>query len=156
MIRKDGSGSCPGLFAFLVEPNTSGRQARQPSEIVLASVIVPNLRCIHRSAREGLPGLRFNPLVLVGPPGIGKSHWARRLAQHLAVPATKIEATGEQGSFSLVGTQKGWSTASRDIRGMTDRDMKQISDRLNHTPRKCLGWKTPAEVFREKMVEEMQ
>ncbi|MCR9283059.1 MAG: integrase, partial [Rhodobacteraceae bacterium] len=25
-------------------------------------------------------------------------------------------------------------------------------DRLNATPRKCLGWKTPAEVFREKML----
>jgi IS30 family transposase len=30
-----------------------------------------------------------------------------------------------------------------------------ICDRLNATPRKCLGWKTPAEVFREKMMEEM-
>ena len=27
------------------------------------------------SARERLPGLRFNPLVLIGSPGIGKSHW---------------------------------------------------------------------------------
>ena len=30
------------------------------------------------------------------------------------------------------------------------------SDRLNNTPRKCQGWKTPAEVFREKMMEEMR
>jgi IS30 family transposase len=29
-----------------------------------------------------------------------------------------------------------------------------ICDRLNATPRKCLGWKTPAEVFREKMLED--
>ncbi len=49
-----------------------------------------------------------------------------------------------------------WLPRKRDIRVMTDRDMKQICDRLNHTPRKCLGWKTPAEVFREKMVEEKQ
>ncbi|MFT6024963.1 MAG: IS30 family transposase [Ascidiaceihabitans sp.] len=39
---------------------------------------------------------------------------------------------------------------------MTDQDMKEICDRLNNTPRKCLGWKTPAEVFREKMLEEMR
>jgi transposase, IS30 family len=38
---------------------------------------------------------------------------------------------------------------------MTDHDIKQICDQLNNTPRKCLGWKTPAEVFREKMMEEM-
>ncbi|EET46396.1 AAA family ATPase [Thalassobium sp. R2A62] len=67
---------------------------------------------LRRSAREGLPGLRFNPLVLVGSPGIGKSFWARRLAHHLAVPTTKIEATGEPGTFSLVGTQRGWSSAA--------------------------------------------
>ncbi len=42
----------------------------------------------------------------------------------------------------------------RDIRAMTDDDIKQICDRLNNMPRKCLGWKTPAEVFREKMLEE--
>lgn len=67
---------------------------------------------LRRSAREGLPGMRFNPLVLVGSPGIGKSFWARRLAHHLAVPTTKIEATGEPGTFSLVGTQRGWSSAT--------------------------------------------
>jgi len=33
--------------------------------------------------------------------------------------------------------------------------LKTISDRLNATPRKCLGWKTPTEVFREKTMEEM-
>ncbi|MEJ6390577.1 AAA family ATPase [Gymnodinialimonas ulvae] len=69
-------------------------------------------RGLRASARDGLPGVRFNPLVLVGSPGIGKSHWARRLAHHLAVPASKIEATGEPASFSLVGLQKGWGSAS--------------------------------------------
>lgn len=69
-------------------------------------------RGLRASAREGLPGVRFNPLVLVGSPGIGKSHWARRLAHHLSVPTTKIEATGEPASFSLVGLQKGWGSAS--------------------------------------------
>lgn len=39
---------------------------------------------------------------------------------------------------------------------MTDQDMKDICDRLNNTLRKFLGWKTPAEVFREKIMEEMR
>ncbi|WP_106745079.1 AAA family ATPase [Yoonia maritima] len=67
---------------------------------------------LRASARDGLPGLRFNPLVLVGSPGIGKSHWARRLAHYLEVPTTKIDATGEPGSFALVGSQRGWSSAT--------------------------------------------
>ena len=31
--------------------------------------------------------------------------------------------------------------------------MKEISERLNATPRKCLGWRTPTEAFREEMVK---
>ncbi|WP_313851752.1 IS30 family transposase, partial [Parasedimentitalea psychrophila] len=49
-----------------------------------------------------------------------------------------------------------WLPRKRDIRSMSDHDIKEISDRLNNTPRKCLGWKTPAEVFREKILEEMR
>ena len=67
---------------------------------------------LRASARDGLPGLRFSPLILVGAPGIGKSFWARRLAHHLGVPTTMIEATGEPASFSLAGAQRGWGGAT--------------------------------------------
>lgn len=48
-----------------------------------------------------------------------------------------------------------WLPRKRDIRRCIDHDMKVICDRLKNTPRKSLGWKTPAEVFRKKMMEEM-
>ncbi|WP_171212856.1 IS30 family transposase [Ruegeria sp. HKCCA5426] len=48
-----------------------------------------------------------------------------------------------------------WLPRKRDITAVSDHELKMICDRLNATPRKCLGWKTPAEVFREKMMEEM-
>lgn len=38
-----------------------------------------------------------------------------------------------------------WLPRKRDIRAMTDHDIKQICDQLNNTPRKCLGWKTSAD-----------
>lgn len=63
------------------------------------------------SVREGWPGLRLPPMLLDGPPGIGKSHWARRLGALLAAPITVIEATGENASFGVVGSQRGWSSA---------------------------------------------
>jgi IS30 family transposase len=47
-----------------------------------------------------------------------------------------------------------WLPRKRDIKLMTDEDIKVISDQLNNTPRKCLGWKTPEEVFRESMLAE--
>jgi IS30 family transposase len=37
--------------------------------------------------------------------------------------------------------------------GFTDRYLRSICDRLNATPRKCLGYQTPAEVFRTKLME---
>ena len=37
------------------------------------------------------------------------------------------------------------------IAAITDRDMKAICDRLNGTPRKCLGWRTPTEAFTEEL-----
>lgn len=47
-----------------------------------------------------------------------------------------------------------WLPRKLNISTMTDQDIKEISDRLNSTPRKCLEWKTPAEVFKEKMLEQ--
>lgn len=45
-----------------------------------------------------------------------------------------------------------WLPGKRDMTLITDPDLKMIFDRLNATPRKCPGWKTPAKVFREKML----
>ena len=66
---------------------------------------------MRRSVREGQPGLRMAPILLAGPPGIGKTHWARQLGRLLDVPTTFIDGTGEPASFSLVGSQRGWSNA---------------------------------------------
>ena len=40
-----------------------------------------------------------------------------------------------------------------DPTAFTNRYLRSICDRLNATPRKCLGYQTPAEVFREKLLE---
>ena len=40
-----------------------------------------------------------------------------------------------------------------DPTAFTNRYLKSICDRLNATPRKCLGYQTPAEVFRIKLME---
>lgn len=53
----------------------------------------------------------LGPLLLNGPPGIGKSHWARRLAELLAVPCAELDAGKAGAGFSVVGTKRGWGTA---------------------------------------------
>ena len=37
------------------------------------------------------------------------------------------------------------------ITALSNHDMKAICDRLNATPRKCLGWRTPTEAFTEEL-----
>ncbi|WP_150121074.1 IS30 family transposase, partial [Sulfitobacter sp. HI0076] len=37
------------------------------------------------------------------------------------------------------------------LAALSNRNMKAICDRLNGTPRKCLGWRTPTEAFREEL-----
>ncbi len=67
---------------------------------------------LRRSAAAGEPGARIPPLLLDGPPGIGKTVWARRLGELLGVPSDAIDASGEPASFSVTGLQKGWSGAA--------------------------------------------
>lgn len=66
---------------------------------------------MRRSAQRGEPGFRLPPLLLNGPPGIGKSVWARRVSDALRAPLRVVEASGEQASFGVVGSQRGWGSA---------------------------------------------
>lgn len=69
-------------------------------------------QALRLSVSRGDSGLRIPPLLLDGPPGIGKTTWARRLGSLIGVPTGIIEATSEPASFALVGMQKGWTTAA--------------------------------------------
>ena len=46
-----------------------------------------------------------------------------------------------------------WLPRDIDPTTIADHQLRMICDRLNATPRKCLGWRTPAEVFREKVLD---
>lgn len=67
-------------------------------------------RALRRSAQRGEPIL-IRPVILNGPPGIGKSVWSRALAAALEVPFADIDATKGVAGLSLVGVERGWSSA---------------------------------------------
>ncbi|MEI4473242.1 AAA family ATPase [Frigidibacter sp. MR17.24] len=77
----------------------------------MAPATVALWHAMRRSVRDGDPGFRLPPLVLDGPPGIGKSAWARFVAEQLRVPTIAIDASGEGAGWGVAGLQKGWSSA---------------------------------------------
>ncbi|MGN7869202.1 AAA family ATPase [Paracoccus sp. 22332] len=66
---------------------------------------------MRRSVREGWAGFRMPPVILDGPPGIGKTYWVRRLGALIGTAKVDVDATGENASFGAVGCQRGWSSA---------------------------------------------
>lgn len=55
--------------------------------------------------------LRLPPLLLVGPPGVGKTRFAARLAACLGLPWSCLALAGSSDSRELAGTARGWSSA---------------------------------------------
>jgi ATP-dependent Lon protease len=63
------------------------------------------------SHMRGAKGFRIPPLLLVGPPGIGKTHLAQSLADVLGSHVEIIGMSSATGGFALSGVDRGWATA---------------------------------------------
>lgn len=66
---------------------------------------------MRESVRNGASALHLPPMLLDGPPGVGKSYWARRLAELIGAPSDLIDAANEPAGFAVAGSQRGWATA---------------------------------------------
>ncbi|WP_376870191.1 AAA family ATPase [Albirhodobacter sp. R86504] len=62
---------------------------------------------------SGPTPLHVPPLILLGPPGIAKSSWARDLARVFNVPSVDIDVGATNGAtFSVSGVERGWGSAT--------------------------------------------
>jgi IS30 family transposase len=49
-----------------------------------------------------------------------------------------------------------WLSREVNPLSISDRNLVEICNKLNAAPRKCLGYKTPAEVFRQKLLAQIR
>lgn len=64
------------------------------------------------------------------------------------------QASWQKGSVENLNKRaRRYLPRNTQLAAVTNRNMKAICDRLNSTPRKCLGWRTPTEAFREEMMK---
>jgi ATP-dependent Lon protease len=58
---------------------------------------------------------RVDPILLVGPPGIGKTRFAQELARRMGTRMAVYSAGSAQAAFQLCGSDAGWSNAKPGI-----------------------------------------
>ncbi|MEO5337220.1 MAG: AAA family ATPase [Magnetospirillum sp. WYHS-4] len=96
------TGPDPDILATVLE-------AEFPWFWAVIEAIVSDLR-LRRSV--GLEWVHWRPLLMVGPPGTGKTRFARRLAHLLGIGMGEINAGGSADNRLLQGTARGWGSAN--------------------------------------------
>lgn len=61
---------------------------------------------------QGSGAFHLPPMLLVGPPGSGKTSWVRELARLAGVPFVQVGAAGQADNKVLEATARGWSSAN--------------------------------------------
>ncbi|WCL53486.1 AAA family ATPase [Gimibacter soli] len=93
-------------------PDLAGLQAALETEFFYArSAIKTVVDALLLRAAHGQAAFRLPPLLLVGPPGVGKTRFARRLAELAGVPSVLHGVGGNSDNRTLAGTAAGWSSA---------------------------------------------
>ena len=81
------------------------------SELREAAPSFGELMDIVEGALAVSPSASFEPILLIGPPGIGKTHMARLLGEFLGVPTQFVDGASLQSNSVLLGSEQHWTTA---------------------------------------------
>ena len=76
---------------------------------------------------------------------------ARRRHRHEGRGSDDPQAPWQKGAIeNLNRWARRWLPRDTPVAALADDAMNSICERLNSTPRKCLGYRTPAEAFRQE------
>lgn len=67
---------------------------------------------VERRIRSGLRFTGFAPLLLHGGPGVGKTHYARFVAEAFGPPLMVLDGASMVSVFQIAGVERGWGTAA--------------------------------------------
>lgn len=72
------------------------------------------LNTLHTQAISGRAA-QLPPMLLAGPPGVGKTRYIKRIATALGLPFTDIQLAGVSDSFKISGLSRYWGTAGPGV-----------------------------------------
>ncbi len=131
-------GSCDAQYASLGSPLPLRECALSPGQLhrQLAAEFPWMIPAIDRvrddlalAALVGVRAFRIRPMLITGPPGVGKSRFVRRLAELAGIHWAIISAGGSSDSRDLQGTAKGWSK-SRPARPVVEIASARVANPL--------------------------
>ena len=102
-----GPTTSDGVYELVARLHEESRWMREVSTWIMQQML--------RHLAAGGHGFAIPPVILVGPPGIGKSHYVRRLAELAELPIRMIDVGGGSAGFRIAGTEKGWSSEQPGI-----------------------------------------
>ena len=73
------------------------------------------MRHMRRAIEKGRLGLSIPPILLVGPPGDGKTTYARLIAELAGTPFRQIDVGSGSAGFRITGLERGWSSAQSGV-----------------------------------------
>lgn len=100
-----------GPERFQVKPSGVPEMAALYAELPNFAEVLDDVRRHVALAQDSRDGLEVTPMLLLGPPGIGKTHFARRLAELLGTGMSLVPMSSMTAGWLLSGASSQWKGA---------------------------------------------
>ncbi|GAA4341578.1 AAA family ATPase [Variovorax defluvii] len=100
-----------GPERFQVKPSGIPEMSALYAELPNFTEVLDEVRRHVALAQDSRDGLEVTPMLLLGPPGIGKTHFARRLAELLGTGMSLVSMSSMTAGWLLSGASSQWKGA---------------------------------------------